>query len=313
MKRILVAGGAGFIGSHLCRRLIELGHYVYCVDNLSTGRKENIPQHTNLVFDPWDITEPFMYSCIDEIYNCACPASPVHYQRDPVKTLETSVVGVKNLLEIARVSGANLLQCSTSEVYGDPLEHPQTEQYFGNVNCIGPRACYDEGKRAAETLCFDYTFQYGVDVKVVRIFNTYGPNMARDDGRVISNFITQALAGRFLTVYGEGKQTRSFCYVDDLVDGLIRMMNCSHYGPVNLGNPEEHTIKDVAELVLRLTRSETSITYRPLPADDPKRRKPDITLAKTLLGWQPTTNLEEGLLRTIEYFRPEETRILSRV
>ncbi len=307
-KKIMVTGGAGFLGSHLCERLLRQGNHVLCVDDLSTGREENIAhlqstQRFQLLRH--DITRPFEAE-VDAIYNLACPASPVHYQADPVQTMRTSVLGALNLLELARRSGIAILQTSTSEVYGDPTVHPQTESYWGNVNPIGIRACYDEGKRCAETLFFDYRRQYGVNTKVVRLFNTYGPNMRPDDGRVISNFIVQALLGQELTVYGSGQQTRSFCYVDDLVDGLIRTMDTPKTvaGPINLGNPNEFTILELADKVLQITGSDSKIVYRPLPSDDPRQRRPDISLATKLLNnWSPKVPLQAGLCSTVEYFQ----------
>jgi UDP-glucuronate decarboxylase len=306
-KRILVTGGAGFLGSHLCERLLNEGHEVLCVDNFYTGRKANI---THLLNNPYfevirhDITFP-LYVEVDEIYHLACPASPVHYQFDPVQTTKTSVHGSINMLGLAKRLKIKILLASTSEVYGDPTVHPQPETYWGNVNPIGPRACYDEGKRCAETLFFDYHRQHRLKIKVARIFNTYGPRMHPNDGRVVSNFIVQALKGEDITVYGDGKQTRSFCYVDDMIDGLIRLMNTGDdfTGPVNLGNPEEYSILQLAETIIRLTGSKSRIVFKPLPPDDPKQRCPDITLARKVLNWQPTTPLEEGLKRTIEYFR----------
>ena len=305
-KRILVTGGAGFIGSHLCERLLALGHEVLCVDNFFTGRRTNV---AHLLEDPHfelvrhDITFP-LYVEVDEIYNLACPASPVHYQFDPVQTTKTSVLGAINMLGLAKRLRAKLLQASTSEVYGDPSVHPQTEDYWGNVNPNGRRACYDEGKRCAETLCFDYHRQHGVLIKVARIFNTYGPRMHPNDGRVVSNFVVQALAGEPITVYGDGTQTRSFCYVSDLVDGLVRLMAADDEvtGPINLGNPGEFTILELAEMVINLTNSRSSIAYASLPADDPVQRRPDIARARELLGWQPRIPLEEGLQRMIPYF-----------
>ena len=307
MKRILVTGGAGFIGSHLCERLLKEGHEVLCVDNLFTGQKRNI---IHLLDNPYfefirhDICFP-LYVEVDEIYNLACPASPVHYQRDPVQTTKVSVLGSINMLGLAKRLKVKILQASTSEVYGDPTVHPQPEEYWGNVNPIGPRACYDEGKRCAETLFFDYHRQHGIEIKVVRIFNTYGPRMHMNDGRVVSNFIVQALKGEDITIYGDGTQTRSFCFVDDLVDGLIRMMNTDNTvtGPVNLGNPAEISIIELAETIIELTRSRSKIVFKPLPQDDPKRRRPDIKKAKELLNWQPRVDLREGLERTIAYFR----------
>ena len=305
-RRILVTGGAGFIGSHLCERLLGAGHEVLCVDNYFTGSRSNV---AHLMADPrfellrHDVTFP-LYVEVDEIYNLACPASPVHYQHDPVQTVKTSVHGAINVLGLAKRTGAKILQASTSEVYGDPQVHPQTEDYWGHVNPIGPRACYDEGKRCAETLFFDYHRQHGVRIKVARIFNTYGPRMRPDDGRVVSNFIVQALRGDPITIYGEGRQTRSFCYVDDLVDGLIRLMETDDAvtGPVNLGNPHEISIADLAERVLRLTGSAAPLVNRPLPQDDPMQRRPDVARAEALLGWRPTVPFEEGLRRTIAYF-----------
>lgn len=306
MERILVTGGAGFIGSHLCERLISDGHEVICLDNLFTGNKENI-QHllTNprFQFIEHDITEPFSAG-IHQIYNLACPASPPNYQYNPIQTMKTSILGIINMLELAKTNNATLLQASTSEVYGDPHIHPQVETYWGNVNPIGIRSCYDEGKRAAETLMMDYHRQHDVDIRIVRIFNTYGENMDLNDGRVVSNFIVQALKGEDITVYGDGSQTRSFCYVSDLVEGLISMMNNSKnfIGPVNLGNPCEFRIKEFAELVINKTNSSSQITYKELPSDDPCKRKPDITLAKKVLNWAPQTNIEKGLENTIKYF-----------
>jgi UDP-glucuronate decarboxylase len=306
-KRILVTGGAGFIGSHLCERLLNEGNEVICVDNFFTGSKDNIK---HLLNNPYfelirhDITFP-LYVEVDEIYNFACPASPIHYQFDPVQTTKTSVMGAINMLGLAKRLKIRVLQASTSEVYGDPTVHPQKEDYWGNVNPIGPRACYDEGKRCAETLFFDYHRQHGLDIKVVRIFNTYGPRMLPNDGRVVSNFIVQALKGEDITVYGDGSQTRSFCYIDDMIDGIIKMMNSEKgfTGPVNLGNPAEFSILELAEIILKLTKSKSKIVFKPLPQDDPKQRRPDITLAKTKLNWEPKVSLEEGLIKTIEYFR----------
>ncbi len=305
-KRILVTGGAGFLGSHLCERLLAAGHEVLCVDNFYTGRRANV---AHLLDDPrfelmrHDITFP-LYVEVDEIYNLACPASPVHYQFDPVQTTKVSVHGAINMLGLAKRRKARILQASTSEVYGDPTVHPQPEDYWGNVNPVGPRACYDEGKRCAETLFFDYHRQHGLRIKVARIFNTYGPRMHPDDGRVVSNFVVQALLGRPLTVYGDGSQTRSFCYVDDLIEGLVRLMESPPdiTGPINLGNPAECTVLELAELVRELTGSRSEIVFRPLPQDDPVRRCPDITRAKTLLGWEPKTPLREGLEKTIAWF-----------
>ena len=306
MKRILVTGGAGFIGSHLCKRLLDEGNYVICLDNFFTGCIENIEEfykNPNFELVEHDITEEY-FTVIDQIYNLACPASPPHYQYNPVKTIRTSVMGIINMLELANKYGATLLQASTSEVYGDPLVHPQTETYWGNVNPIGIRSCYDEGKRCAETLMMDYHRQFGTDVKIIRIFNTYGPNMHPNDGRAVSNFIVQALKGEDITIYGDGSQTRSFCYVSDLVDGMIRMMNTPNFiGPVNLGNPEERTIKNLASLIINLTGSSSKLIYKPLPSDDPVKRKPDITLANTNLKWQPKVDIKDGLQETISYFK----------
>ena len=306
-KRILVTGGAGFVGSHLCGRLIEDGHDVLCVDNFFTGSRDNI---LDLIDQPHfelmrhDVTFP-IYVEVDEIYNLACPASPVHYQYDPVQTTKTSVHGAINMLGLAKRTKAKILQASTSEVYGDPEVHPQTEDYWGNVNPIGPRGCYDEGKRCAETLFFDYHRQYGVNIRVARIFNTYGPRMHPDDGRVVSNFIVQALRGKPLTIYGDGSQTRSFCYVSDLVEGLVRLMDAPKEvtGPVNLGNPREMTIRELAEQVIRMTGAKSKLEQKPLPGDDPTQRCPDIGLAKKQLGWEPAVALEEGLEKTIQYFK----------
>jgi len=306
-KRILITGGAGFIGSHLCERLLEEGNEVICVDNFFTGSKENIK---HLLGNPYfevlrhDITFP-LYVEVDEIYNLACPASPIHYQFDPVQTTKTSVMGAINMLGLAKRLKIRILQASTSEVYGDPTVHPQKEDYWGNVNPIGPRACYDEGKRCAETLFFDYYRQHNLDIKVVRIFNTYGPRMLPNDGRVVSNFIVQALKGEDITVYGDGSQTRSFCYIDDMVDGIIKMMNSpkGFTGPVNLGNPSEFSILELAQMILKLTKSKSKIVFKPLPQDDPKQRQPDITLAKSRLNWEPKVPLQEGLIKTIEYFK----------
>jgi UDP-glucuronate decarboxylase len=305
-KRILVSGGAGFIGSHLCDRLISLGHSVICIDNFFTGSRENLVSlKDNYQFEliRHDVTEAILLE-VDEIYHLACPASPVHYQYNAVKTLKTSVLGTINMLGLAKRTKARFLLASTSEVYGDPLEHPQRESYWGNVNPIGPRSCYDEGKRAAETLTMDYHRQNGVDVRIVRIFNTYGPRMFFNDGRVVSNFIHQALLKQPITLYGEGAQTRSFCYVDDLVSGMIAMMECQNFvGPVNLGNPNELTVKELAEKVLAITGSSSKIVTKPLPADDPTRRKPDISLAKEKLNWTPSIALEAGLKLTIADFK----------
>lgn len=304
-KTILVTGGAGFIGSHLCEKLIEQGHYVTCLDNFFTGSKKNIEhlidnKHFELIRH--DITEPIRLEA-DEIYNLACPASPVHYQYNAIKTIKTSVLGVTNMLGIAKRTNAKILQASTSEVYGDPLMHPQKEEYWGNVNPIGIRSCYDEGKRVAETLMMDYHRQHNVDIKIIRIFNTYGPRMAENDGRVVSNFIIQALKNQDITIYGDGSQTRSFCYVDDLVRGMMALMNKDGFhGPVNVGNDGEFTIKELAELVIKFTNSSSKIVYKPLPSDDPVKRRPDLTLAKKELNYKPTIKLEDGLKKTIEYF-----------
>ena len=316
-KKIIVTGGAGFIGSHLCERLLAQGHEVLCVDNFHTGRKANVAHllsHQRFEVIRHDVTEPLVLNA-DEVYNMACPASPVHYQADPIHTMKTSVLGSINLLGLARRTGAKSLLASTSEVYGDPLVHPQPETYWGNVNPAGIRSCYDEGKRSAEALYFDYHRQHGIPVKVVRIFNTYGPRMRPDDGRVVSNFIVQALQGQPLTIFGDGSQTRSFCYVDDLVDGLMKMMASPRevVGPVNLGNPGEFTMLELAEAVKRMTGSRSPIVHKPLPQDDPKRRQPDITLARAVLGWQPTVQLEQGLARTIAYFETQLTRDSSAV
>ena len=307
IKRILVTGGAGFLGSHLCEKLLEQGHDVLCVDNYFTGQKQNV---VHLLGHPYfelvrhDVTTPF-YAEVDEIYNLACPASPIHYQYNPIKTVKTSVMGAINMLGLAKRVKAKILQASTSEVYGDPEIHPQKEGYWGNVNPIGERACYDEGKRAAETLFVNYHRQNKVRIKIARIFNTYGPRMHPNDGRVISNFIVQALQNRNITIYGKGNQTRSFCYVDDMVAGLIRLMETPEEvtGPINMGNPEEYSILDLAKTIIRLIGSESELVYMPLPADDPVQRCPDISLAKEILDWQPKYPLEEGLMKTIDYFR----------
>ncbi|MER3631484.1 MAG: NAD-dependent dehydratase [Blastocatellia bacterium] len=310
--RILVTGGAGFIGSHLCERLLEIGNEVICLDNFFTGRKANILHlldNRNFELIRYDVTEPILLE-VDQIYNLACPASPIHYQFNPVKTVKTSVMGTINMLGMAKRVKARILQASTSEVYGDPLVHPQPESYWGNVNPIGPRSCYDEGKRVAETLMMDYHRQNGVDTRIVRIFNTYGERMLENDGRVVSNFIVQALRGRPLTIYGDGTQTRSFCYVADLIEGLIRSMNTEAEGihlPINLGNPDEFRMKDLAEEVAKATGRQIRIEYLPLPPDDPRQRKPDITRARDLLGWQPQVKLADGLRKTVDYF----TQIIS--
>ena len=303
--RILVTGGAGFIGSHLIDRLMKQGHDVICLDNFFTGHKRNI---RHWIDNPYfelirhDITEPIRLE-VDQIYHLACPASPVHYQYNPVKTIKTNVLGTLNMLGLAKRVKARFLLASTSEVYGDPDVHPQPEEYRGNVNCIGIRSCYDEGKRVAETLAFDYHRQNNVDIRIMRIFNTYGPRMFENDGRVVSNFIVQALKGIPLTVYGDGLQTRSFCYVADLVEGMMRLMNGEHIGPINIGNPGEYTILQLAETIQKMINPETELSFKPLPQDDPKQRQPDITKAKNLLGWEPKINLEEGLKLTIEDFR----------
>jgi len=307
VKRILVTGGAGFLGSHLCDRLVEAGHDVICLDNFFTSQKSNVSHllaRPNFELIRHDVTMPVWLE-VDQIYNMACPAAPGHYQYNPIKTMKTSVMGAINMLGMARRCRARILQASTSEIYGDPEVHPQPESYRGSVNPIGPRACYDEGKRAAETLFMDYHRMNGIDVRIIRIFNTYGPRMHPFDGRVVSNFIRQALAGDDITIYGDGSQTRSFCYCDDLVDGIIRMMNNeeSFIGPVNLGNPDEFTIGELAQLTIELTGSASNIVHEPLPADDPTRRRPDITLAKRRLGWQPRIPLREGLAKTIRWFR----------
>jgi UDP-glucuronate decarboxylase len=306
-KRVMVTGGAGFLGSHLVDRLLDRGDEVLCVDNLFTGSKGNIEHlrdHPNFEFLRHDITFPLFVE-VDEIYNLACPASPIHYQHDPVQTTKTSVHGAINMLGLAKRLGCKILQASTSEVYGDPSVHPQTEDYWGHVNPIGPRSCYDEGKRCAETLFFDYHRQNGLEIKVARIFNTYGPRMHPADGRVVSNFIVQALKGQPITLYGEGTQTRSFCYVDDLIDGLIALMETSSdvTGPVNIGNPGEFTMQELASKVIKLTGSSSQLVHQALPADDPRQRQPDISLAKQLLSWEPKVPLDDGLARTIEYFR----------
>lgn len=306
LKRVLVTGGAGFLGSHLCRRLLREGHEVLCVDNFFTGRRSNV---SDMIDNPrfelmrHDVTFP-LYVEVDEIYNLACPASPVHYQHDPVQTTKTSVHGAINMLGLAKRCGAKIFHASTSEVYGDPSVHPQAESYWGNVNPIGIRSCYDEGKRCAETLFFDYYREYGLDIKVARIFNTYGPNMHPHDGRVVSNFIVQALGGEDITIYGDGSQSRSFCYADDLIDGFVRLMGTEKgfTGPVNLGNPNEFTMLELAEQIINTTGSQSKIVFHPLPDDDPKQRQPDISLAKKKLGWEPKIQLKSGLSDTISYF-----------
>lgn len=306
MTRVLVTGGAGFLGSHLCERLINDGNEVLCVDNLFTGSKDNIRHlmnHPNFEFLRHDVIEP-LYVEVDQIYNLACPASPPHYQWDPIKTAQTSVLGAMNMLGLAKRTKARILQASTSEVYGDPEVHPQPESYWGHVNTIGIRSCYDEGKRMAETLFSDYHRVHGVDTRIIRIFNTYGPRMNPNDGRVVSNFIVQALKGEDITIYGDGTQTRSFCYVDDLIEGMVRMMNNDEFlGPVNLGNPGEFTMIELAQKVIGLTESASKIVHRPLPSDDPTQRKPVIDLAKEKLNWEPQIVLDEGLQKTIEYFK----------
>lgn len=306
MSRVLVTGGAGFLGSHLCDRLLKEGNDVICVDNLFTGSKDNI---RHMLSNPYfefirhDVTEP-LHVEVDQIYNLACPASPPHYQYNPIKTAKTSVYGAMNMLGLAKRVNARVLQASTSEVYGDPEIHPQPESYRGNVNPIGIRSCYDEGKRMAETLFFDYYRRHNVDIRIIRIFNTYGPRMNANDGRVVSNFIVQALKNKDITIYGDGKQTRSFCYVDDLIEGMYRMMNCDGFtGPVNIGNPGEFTMLELAQKIIELTDSKSKLMYLPLPSDDPTQRKPLIDLAQKKLGWQPTVPLEEGLKKTIEYFK----------
>ncbi|HAJ79079.1 MAG TPA: NAD-dependent dehydratase [Fibrobacteres bacterium] len=305
-KRILVTGGAGFLGSFLCERLVNEGHDVICLDNFFTGRKKNIEHlltRSNFELVRHDITFP-VYMEVDQIYNLACPASPVHYQYNAVKTIKTNVLGAIHVLGLAKRVSARVLQASTSEVYGDPFMHPQREEYWGNVNCIGTRSCYDEGKRVAETLFFDYHRQNKVDIRVMRIFNTYGPRMHPNDGRVVSNFVVQALKGEDLTIYGDGSQTRSFCYVDDLIEGMVRLMDKEDFiGPVNIGNPDEFTIKELAEKVIALTGSKSGIIRKETPADDPRKRKPDISLAMEKLSWTPRVMLEEGLVKTIEYFK----------
>jgi UDP-glucuronate decarboxylase len=306
--RILITGGAGFLGSHLCDRLIGQGHDILCMDNFFTGRKKNIEHllgHSRFELIRHDVTDPFKFE-VDRIYNLACPASPPHYQYNPIKTTKTSVMGAIHCLGLAKRVRARVFQASTSEVYGDPTVHPQPESYWGNVNPIGRRSCYDEGKRCAETLFFDYHRENGVDIRVVRIFNTYGPRMNPDDGRVVSNFIVQALRGQDITVYGEGSQTRSFCYVDDLVEGFLRLMEQDKtIGPINIGNPGEFTMLELAELILKKVGGRSKIVHQDLPADDPKQRQPDITLAKKYLDWQPTVPLEQGIEKTIDYFRGE--------
>lgn len=304
--RVLVTGGAGFLGSHLCERLLAQGHEVICVDNLFTGRKENLRTFINnpyFEFIRHDVVDPFKAE-VDRIYNLACPASPVHYQHNAIKTVKTSVMGAINMLGLAKRTKARILQASTSEVYGDPAVHPQSESYWGNVNPIGIRSCYDEGKRCAETLFFDYHRMNAVDIRIVRIFNTYGPRMLANDGRVVSNFIVQALKNEPLTIYGDGSQTRSFCYVDDLIDAMVSVMEQTQTtGPVNIGNPGEFTMLELAQTVIEITGSKSPLVYKPLPSDDPKQRRPDISFAKKILGWSPKISLQEGLVKTVEYFR----------
>jgi UDP-glucuronate decarboxylase len=309
-NRVLITGGAGFLGSHLAERLLNEGNEVIVLDNFFTGQKQNIVhllKHPYFELVRHDVTMPFFIE-VDQIYNLACPASPVHYQYNPIKTVKTSVMGAINMLGLAKRIKARILQASTSEVYGDPLEHPQTENYWGHVNPIGIRSCYDEGKRVAETLFMSYHLQNNVDIKIMRIFNTYGPRMQPNDGRVVSNFIVQALKGNDITIYGDGSQTRSFCYVDDLIDGMIRLMNSdkSFIGPVNIGNPGEFTIKELAEKVIKFTGTSSKLIFEPLPADDPMQRQPDITMAKQVLNWEPKIKLDEGLVKTIEYFKNTE-------
>ncbi|MEX1112129.1 MAG: UDP-glucuronic acid decarboxylase family protein [Candidatus Andersenbacteria bacterium] len=307
MKKILVTGGAGFVGSHLCDRLIERGDSVVCVDNFFTGQRKNIEHlldHENFTLIEHDIVQPLEGVDVDQIYNLACPASPIHYQYNPIKTVKTSTIGMINMLGLAKRTKARILQASTSEVYGDPEVHPQPESYRGNVNTVGIRSCYDEGKRISETLCMDYHREHNLEVRIIRIFNTYGPRMHPQDGRVISNFITQAISNNPITIYGDGTQTRSFCYVDDLVEGIIRMMDQDiHSGPINLGNPTERTMNDMAALIKDMTKSSSDIEHKPLPEDDPQQRQPDISLAKQVLNWEPAVSLEDGLTKTIDYFR----------
>jgi len=314
MVRILVTGGAGFIGSHLCEALLKEGNYVICLDNFSTGFRDNINHlmgDDNFKIIEQDVCDPVDLE-IDEIYSLACPASPVHYQNNPIKTFETTIFGIRNMLKLCQRNNCKLLQASTSEVYGDPSEHPQKESYWGNVNPVGIRSCYDEGKRGAETLIMDYKRMHNLNVKIIRIFNTYGPNMAENDGRVVSNFIVQALNGKDITIYGRGDQTRSFCYVSDMVDGLIRMMGSNQTGPINLGNPGEFTILELAEKVIKFTGSGSKLVFNELPSDDPTRRKPSIELAKEHLGWEPEVMLDEGLGKTIDYFKTIKSSIIAR-
>ncbi len=307
-KNILVTGGAGFIGSHLCKALVNLGHNIICLDNLFTGSIKNISdlmKKSNFEFVNHDVVNSYHNQKIDEIYNLACPASPIHYQHNPIKTVKTCTVGVINMLDLAKKNNAKILQASTSEIYGDPEIHPQDEKYNGNVNPLGPRSCYDEGKRCSETLFMDYHREHNLRIKIVRIFNTYGPNMAVNDGRVVSNFILQAISGKDISIYGSGKQTRSFQYIDDLISAMIRMMNTDDdfIGPINIGNPDEISMNDLASIILRLTNSKSKINFQDLPKDDPKRRNPDITLAKNILNWNPKCNLDYGLRKTIRYFK----------
>ncbi|MGC6464212.1 MAG: UDP-glucuronic acid decarboxylase family protein [Akkermansiaceae bacterium] len=309
-KRVLITGGAGFLGSHLCDRMIEKGNEVICLDNYFTGRRRNVTHlldHPDFELVRHDVIDPIKLE-VDEIYNLACPASPIHYQYNPIKTIKTSVMGAINMLGLAKRTNAKILQASTSEVYGDPLVHPQSEDYWGHVNPIGIRSCYDEGKRCAETLFMDYHRQNGVEIRIMRIFNTYGPRMNADDGRVVSNFIVQALRGEGITIYGDGSQTRSFCYCDDNIEGMIRLMDGDHIGPINVGNPYEFTMLDLAEQVIDLTGSGSKIVYHDLPQDDPKQRQPDISKARELLGWEPKTQLREGLVKTIDFFEQELSR-----
>ncbi|MGC6564344.1 MAG: UDP-glucuronic acid decarboxylase family protein [Akkermansiaceae bacterium] len=309
-KRVLITGGAGFLGSHLCDRMIEKGNEVICLDNYFTGRRRNVTHlldHPDFELVRHDVIDPIKLE-VDEIYNLACPASPIHYQYNPIKTIKTSVMGAINMLGLAKRTNAKILQASTSEVYGDPLVHPQSEDYWGHVNPIGIRSCYDEGKRCAETLFMDYHRQNGVEIRIMRIFNTYGPRMNADDGRVVSNFIVQALRGEGITIYGDGSQTRSFCYCDDNIEGMIRLMDGDHIGPINVGNPYEFTMLELAEQVIELTGSGSKIVYQELPQDDPKQRQPDISKAREWLGWEPKTQLREGLAKTIEFFEQELSR-----
>ncbi len=309
MKTILVTGGAGFLGSHLCEYLLEKGEKVVCVDNLFTGKEENVTRlidNPNFSFINHDIIEPFYLDGIkiDQIYNLACPASPIHYQYNPVRTIKANTIGVINVLGIAKKHKARILQASTSEIYGDPLEHPQKESYRGNVNTIGPRSCYDEGKRVAETLFFDYHRQHGLEIRVARIFNTYGPRMYKEDGRVVSNFIVQALKNKPITIYGDGSQTRSFCYVSDLIEGIYKLMNKEDFtGPVNIGSSKEFTIIELANLIIKITNSKSTVVFKNLPEDDPKKRKPDITMARKVLRWEPKIDLETGLKKTVVFFK----------